>query len=291
MGPHVYLSRETGQPVVTADGQRIGRVLDLSVLLGAPHPVVRRVAVGSGRHLRHLVPWSVVRDLDEQALSLGVDSSALSQYAIQGDPVLEDNELLLCRDVLDTQVVDLPGRRLARVSDVLLVHRSDGQIEVAAVDVGMGSLLRRMGLGRLGALLSPAAVDWEDLHLTSGRGHVVQLGTSTAGMHRLDATGLADLLARLSTDRATDVMRAVGPVRSAGALHESHPVARRRLLHSLRHDEAQRVIDSAPRGVARLLAELRRSPPASRRRLRTAGWRLHRPPGSSLRRRGSGGDR
>jgi Mg/Co/Ni transporter MgtE len=136
-----------------------------------------------------------------------------------------------------------------------------------------------MAPSRFRASVAPVAVDWKDLHLTSSRGHVVQLSTSTTGMHRLDARGLAELLARLSTDKAADVIRTVGPERSAEALNVSHPLLRRQLVQSLGPDEAQEVIAAAPPETARHLAELRRTDqPPRRRLLRTAGWRIHRPP-------------
>lgn len=290
-GRQILLSRETGRPVLTSDGVRLGRVVDMTVRLDEGHPVVHRVGIGAGRHLRYLVPWSVVDTLDEQTLTLNVDLAAVSGYAVGADPALEEHELLLCRDVLDTQVVDLAGQRLSRVSDVVVATRQGGGIEIVAVDVGIGSLLRRMGLGRIGSRLEPVLVDWEDLHLTSSRGHVVQLATSTTGVHRLDSIELAELLARLSTEKATDVIRTVGPARSARALHASHPVLRRRLLHSLAPGEAQHVIDAAVPPTGDTLAEERRSPAAPRRRLRTAGWRVHRPPRVPTPRRTGGAGR
>jgi hypothetical protein len=279
MRPRVFLSREMGQPVVTADGERVGRLVDLTVRLDSPHPVVHRIAVGSGRRIRHLLPWRAVAAFGEREVRLGEDARALTAYAVGPDLPLEHDELLLARDVIDTQVVDLAGLRLSRVADVLVVHRPDGRVEVAAVDVGAGSLLRRLGLGLLARGRAAVAVDWEDLHLTSSRGHVVQLSTSSTGMRRLDARGLAELLARLGTGDATDVVRALGPDRSSPALRASHPVHRSRLLRALEPDDAQRLIAASPPAAAEHFTALRHPSAAPRRRLlRTAGWRVHRPP-------------
>jgi len=66
-------------------------------------------------------------------------------------------------------------------------------LEVAAVDVGAGSLLRRLGLRRLGDRIKPFIVDWTELHLTSHRGHTVQLATAPTAIHRLDASELPHL--------------------------------------------------------------------------------------------------
>ena len=274
----MLLSRQTGRLVLTSDGARAGRLVDLSVLLGAAHPVVHRVGIGSRRRVDYLVPWSLVGGVDGDTLRLSTDRAGLARYAVDDQPALEEHELLMCRDVLDPQVVDLAGRRLSRVSDVVVARGPDGRVEVVAVDVGVGSLLRRMGLGRLADHLEPVVVDWRDLHLTSNRGHVVQLATSSTGLHRLTPEELAEVLARLSTTDATDVIRTVGPARSARALRASHPVLRRRLLHSLPPEEAQHVIEAASGSNGDSLLQAHRSPTAPRRRLRTAGWRVHRPP-------------
>ena len=275
--PPMFLSRLLGRPVRSSDGIRVGRVVDMTVLYDIPHPNVHRLGVGRGRRIRYLLPWRLVQTYSDEELSLPVDRMRLSAYATAPDPNLEDRELLLAWDVLDTQVVDLVGRRLSRVSDVFLVPGSYGELEVAAVDVGAGSLLRRMGFRRLGDRFRPVAVDWAALHLTSRRGHLVQLATADTALHRLDASELAELLPRLSADRAVDVVRSTHPAHSAAALHASHPETRRRLLHLLTPQELQRLVDAASPTLARLLTELHATPTPSRRYLRTSGWRVRRP--------------
>jgi hypothetical protein len=145
-----------------------------------------------------------VRTYDDEQARLAIDRVGLSAYTFLPAPTQEDRELLLVRDVLDTQVVDLAGRRLSMVSDVLKVAGSHGLLDVAAVDVGAGSLPRRMGFRRLGDRLDPVVVDWAEVHPS---GHLVQHATAATAMHWLDASELAHLLARLSTDMAVDVIR------------------------------------------------------------------------------------
>ena len=82
------------------------------------------------------------------------------------DVELPEGELRLVRDVLDTQIIDVAGKRLARVSEVLLT-RIDATLRVAAVEVGAAGVWRRLGVQRLAEGRSEQAVDWRDLHLTS----------------------------------------------------------------------------------------------------------------------------
>ena len=279
---HVHLSRVKGVPVVSADRHHVGHVVDVSATLPAETPIVHRLAIGSGRRPRHVVPWSLVDTRDDLGIRLAADMVSLEQHEVDrgsglGDIVLGAEELLLGRDVLDSQVVDLMGRRLSRVSDVLLAD-DGGALMVVAVDLGLGALLRRVGLARLGDRMEPVLVAWKDLHLASARGHTVQLATATDGMRRLDSDALADVLTRLATERATDVLRSVGPTRSAMALDASHDVHQRRLVRALSPEEAHDVIEAAPAPLTRSLEEARDEAARQNRRFRrTSGWRVHRP--------------
>jgi hypothetical protein len=276
-GP-VLLSRQVGRRVTAPDGRTLGRLADLSVSLGAEHPTVRRLLVRQGRTSGRLVrAGDVELEADRLVVRPGVDVAG--PVVDPRRPPLEPGELLLARDVMDTQVVDLAGHHLSRVSDVLMRHGGAG-LEVDGVDLGAAGLLRRLGLGRL-AGTSVRALDWRHLHLTSTRGHAVQLSTDAAGFRTLDAHGLAELLTRLSPSRAADVIGAVEPERAAAALHHSHPRAGRRLVRALTSDEQARLVARAAEEHARTIARLARptSPVRHRRFLRTAGWRLHRPPG------------
>ena len=281
--PGTLLSHELGRRVTTYGGSALGRVVDMTVSLGPDRPPVRRLLVQAGRSSGYLVPArDVERVADRQSpwvVRAGVDVAALR--ADPRRPPLEADEVLLARDVMDTQVVDLLGHHLSRVSDVLLDHGTerDGHLEVVAVDLGTAGLLRRLGLGAL-AGTSVVALGWQHLHLTSTRGHAVQLTTDQAGFRRLDPHGLAELLTRLSTPRARDVIRAVDPAHAAAAIHHSHPHAGRRLLHALSSEERARLVAHAADEHARTITRLGHptSPAHHRRFRRTAGWRLHRPP-------------
>lgn len=275
----VLLSELLGREVVTDAGTRLGRLRDLTVTVGPDHPTVSGLVVGE-RGSRYFLPWQAVSGpADGGPLRLNGGIAPTTPLTPESDLLLDVHELLLARDVVDTQVVDLQDYRLSRVSDLYLAWQQDGTLEVVAADVGLGAVLRRMSLGWLGRPLEPVLVDWQDLHLTSRRGHELQLGTSTASFHRLDSHGLAQLLTRVSTGHATELIQALPPRHAAAALHHSHPATGRRLIRALRRDDASRLIAAAhPVHTARL-AELHAQPAPARhsRLLRTAGWRTYRP--------------
>jgi sporulation protein YlmC with PRC-barrel domain len=277
----VLLSELVGREVVTEAGRPLGRLRDLTVALGTDHPTVRDLVVADREGLRLLSVRDGVEITDGRTLR--VHGSQAPEPRHGPELPLEPHQLMLARDVVDTQVVDLQDYRLSRVSDLYLACQPDGAMEVAAADVGLGAVLRRMGLGWLGSRLRPVVVDWDDLHLTSRRGHEIQLGTSTAAFRSLDSDGLAELLTRLSTGHATELIQAVPPRHAAAALHRSHPATGRRLVRALRREDASRLIAAAHPAHAARLAELhaQRATAAPRRLLRTSGWRRYRPPPAS----------
>jgi len=278
----IQLSRWLNVPVLWGESHELGRLVDVTAVLSGATPALHRLMIGGRGKPDYLVPWSRVEFWDASRIRLTPEEGGLEKYRFDGRTgvggiVPSDEELLLRRDVLDSQVVDLSNRRLARVSEVLM-EGAGGALSVKAVDLGLGALLSRLGLNWLGRQMRPTLVAWGDLHLASGRGHSVQLATEPDKLRRLDSVALAHLVARLPTTPAVDVLRAVGTSRSIDALDMSHDVHRRRILRAMSTDDANRVVEDAPADLARSLVTLREGRGTSGRRLlRTAGWRLHRP--------------
>jgi CBS domain-containing protein len=217
----------------------VGHLLDVTVELGTDRPAIRRLAVGRRRRTVAYVDAAAVSSLEQDSVQLSLPALPTTE------PVLHEREALLGRDVLDTQVIDVAGKRLARVSDVVLT-RSGNDVLVTAVEVGPAGVLRRLGLRRLAERSASRAILWEDLHLTSSRGHELQLTGTSAGVHRLGQSELASVVALLPTTQASEILAAVSPDAAAGALSGSHPRVSARLLHAVPHLTASAVLSRMP---------------------------------------------
>ncbi len=232
----MLLSRVTGQQVYTPDGRTVGRLTDLTVRLDSTQ-TVERLVIRLPDHRAALLPWAAVDHFTGERVVVGTRPVAVDTANLP----LESDELLLKRDVLDTQIVDVSGQRLARVADVVLRRTPGGRLELLGVEVGFGGVLRRLGLRRLPA--GEDIVAWSDLHLTSERGHAVQLSTPRAAVHRLDARGLAALISRVDVSTAKEILAVHDPQVAAEAVRVMPPelaarIRRRSALHGrhfLRH--------------------------------------------------------
>lgn len=233
----LLLTDHLGQDVLDARGRRIGRVQDLEASLSEPFPLVTGLVVGLGRRRTRRVDWSTVDTFERSEVTVSERAADVRSPDSRG--------LLLARDVLDHQVVDVAGKRVARVGDVELV-REDSRLRIVAVDVGLASVARRLGLRRLARRVHVQAIAWEDVHLASGRGHSLQLTSPASAVHRLEAPDLMHLVGRLPVEKGAQVLTAVAPARAALALGASQPALAARLLSELSEAEAGEMLAQMP---------------------------------------------
>lgn len=273
----LVFSRILGVQVRDGGGRELGRVVDVTMVLGHPDSaaLVDRVLVRTARGRHLMFDWATV----EHVASEGIRVSAGGIPVMSVASCLRIDELLLHRDVLDTQIVDVIGRRVARVADILLARRRDRRLEVVAVEVGTGAVLRRLGIPPWLVRSRADTVAWGDLHLTSARGHQVQLATPRSAVHLLDARQLAMLVSRLDTDSAAEVLTARGPGVAADVVQISDPVVGDHLLRAMTAADAADVVAAMPPAHASRWRRLLSRPRLAHGRplLRSHVWPRRRP--------------
>ncbi|AQT82458.1 magnesium transporter [Mycolicibacterium litorale] len=242
----LLLSRVTGLDVLRPDGRVIGRLADLTADLGdqSGPQLVQRLLVRRRRAEPLLTPWHRVVGFGPTQVVLA-DAAGESAEAA-GVQALRRHEILLGRDVLDTQVVDVVGQRLARVADVVLARTPSGRVELVGVEVGFGGVLQRLKLGSLARRTGQDIIAWSDLHLTSERGHAVQLATPRAAVHHLDPRALAALVSQVDTESATEILATKVPGEAAEVVQATHPAVGERVLRAMPSTAAARILAAMP---------------------------------------------
>lgn len=244
----LLLSRVTGVDVLGPDGRVIGRLADLTADLGEQSgtQLVQRLLVRRRRAAPLLVPWDRIAGFGPGQVVLEDALEDAAGTAATGMPALGEHEILLGRDVLDTQVVDVVGQRLARVADVVLARTPAGRFELIGVEVGFGGVLRRLKLGSLAGRTGQDVIAWSDLHLTSERGHAVQLATPRAAVHHLDPRSLAALVSQVDTESATEILATKVPIEAAEVVQATHPAVGERVLRAMPSTAAARIVAAMP---------------------------------------------
>jgi sporulation protein YlmC with PRC-barrel domain len=187
----IFLTDLIGGPVAGEDGSVVGTLEDLGVAMDGPYP--RAVAVRLADPGEGPAPWRHLAGPGPPIVA-GPPEDARSPRPT--------HVLWLKRDVMDEQVVDLAGKRVARVGDVEL--RADGaELRVEGVDVGVGAVLRRLGLAGVAGHIGGHVLPWEGIHLVDGPGHRLLMDSPSPPIAALAHEDLADVVTKLPRPHAT----------------------------------------------------------------------------------------
>jgi magnesium transporter len=179
--------------------------------------------------------------------------------------------LLLERDLLDQQVIDVDGRKVVRVNDVDLHQELVADrvvLKIGSVDVGARGAIRRLLKGvvpnvALNALLRripPREIPWEFVDLIeTDPARRVKLKISHKRLARLHPADIADIVEELAPDEREAVFETLDEGVAAEALEEVEPKLQASIVESLDSDRAADIVEEMdPDAAADLLNDLPR---------------------------------
>ena len=235
----VSLAGLIGRPVLNGDGEPVGRVADVIVHwdTGEPYPPLAGVLTRIGAR-RTFIPAEAITTVGQRAVTLATALLDLRDFQAR------EGETTLARDVLDHQLVDIDGARVVRAADLYLATIA-GVVRLVGVDVGFGSLLRRLGPAHWRTRPTPdAVIDWASVHSFgpgTGRGGV-QLTHHRGELNTLRPAELADLLEDLGRRERHELLDLVEPEAAADALEEMDAQQLHQLLSEADTDEAAALV-------------------------------------------------
>ena len=196
-----------GTAVVGADGKAFGRVREFAVapLTDATRveALVVRLAKAARGDSPTLVAISSLKVGVAGQLRLVADAQVWEMRAT-------DDYLLLERDLLDQQIIDVNGHKVVRVNDVDLVWEKDGDkalvLRIAEVEVGLRGAARRLLKGlpegavqRIACSLRPAVIPWDFVDLIDrDPARRVRLKIEQERLAKMHPSDLADILEELA---------------------------------------------------------------------------------------------
>jgi len=252
-----YLSGVTGRPVRDGQGEPIGKVDDLIVAVGDRYPPVTGLVILAARR-RIFLPWTAVESLDGGGLLLHTRTLDIGVFHQR------PNEILLRKDLLDRQIVDIDGRRVVRVNDLRLDEVA-GSLRLVAVDVGAAGLMRRLGFEgpfrtlarRAGRAMPERYIDWEDVDPVESSIASVKLRVPHKGLASLHPADLADILDQLAPPDRAGVLASLADEAVADAMEEMEPEAQVEVMEDLHPARAADILEEmSPDDAADLVAEL-----------------------------------
>jgi magnesium transporter len=242
---------------------------------GAVRGRVREIAVTPQEHPTRVSYLMVRTSAGERVLPAEAVNSCAPSVRASTDaasweqPSPSDGVLLLKRDLLDQQIIDVHGRKVVRVNDVEFDAIPDGShlvLNVTAVDVGARGAIRRLAKGvvpsfTLRALLDripPRVIPWQFVDLLeTDPARRVKLKIAYEGLSKLHPADIADIVEDLPPAEREAVFETIDEEVAAEALEEIDPKVRVSIVESLDSNRAADIVEEMdPDAAADLLEDL-----------------------------------
>jgi magnesium transporter len=196
------------------------------------------------------------------------------QLLESADPVaMPDDEtyLMLERDLLDQQIIDVHGHKVVRVNDVDLVwgaaHQGseDLSLSISEVEIGLRGAARRLLKGlpsgtvnRITSRLSPSVIPWDFVDLIDrDPSRRVKLKIEQDRLSQMHPSDIADILEDLAPAERQALFISLNEEVAAEALEEVNPKMQQSLIESLDSEQIAGIVEEMdPGAAADLLAEL-----------------------------------
>ena len=252
-----------GTSILDATGRSCGRVQELAVDVAQDASHVSALIV-RGRGGRASIP---VHGLDLPRRAGGPLRTTVTPQAVNG----LDDALLLERDLLDQQIIDVDGRKVVRVNDVNLAWElaSDGShaagLRIEEVEVGVRGAARRLlhGLPQGAVLgiserLSGNTIPWSCVDLIErDPGRRVRLKIGQERLAKLHPSDIAEILEELAPAEREAVFTSLPEETAAETLEEIDPRLQKELLQGMDSEKAADILEEMdPGAAADVLAEL-----------------------------------
>lgn len=274
--PHqmTSVSALLGMPVSDPTGRTVGHVRELAVSPTVDAKYVQGFLlkiVDSERGSR--MSLVAVGDVEPNTNRLQMRSCATAVALTE-----DDSYLLLDRDVLDQQIIDVYGHKVVRVNDVELVWEqvteTNGQesekelrpaLRIAEVEVGMRGAMRRLLKGlppatveRITSRFRTSVIPWDFVDLIDrDPARRVRLKIEQDRLAKMHPSDLADILKELAPAERQALFTSLDEGVAAEALEEVEPRMQKALTESLDSERIAGIVEEMdPAAAADFLNEL-----------------------------------
>src|SRR5438874_8181439 len=202
--PILHLSSVVGSPLRDSDGEQLGKVEDLIVRLGGVgYPPIMGVLVNVAARTSFLGV--------DRVSQIGPDGVVMRKAKLDLRRFeRRPEEVLLKRDLLDRQLINVEGARLVRANEIELALVA-GSWRVVGVDTGPRGGLRRLLPKGLGAHIATGEfLDWARVEPFVGHVPTVRLRIPHPKLAKLHPAQIADLVEAASRREGEEIIQAVG---------------------------------------------------------------------------------
>ncbi len=240
----IYLSSVIGRSVINSNGDRIGTLRDLIMIPGEVFPEVSHIVIKARSGLKSL-PWSEVTLFTHVVISTGsVNPHGLIAYQPQ------EGDILVKRDLLDKQIVDVDGAKVVRVNDIKL-GRLNHQLCIFSVDIGFRGLLRRLGYEHFGERFARAVrhdiphaeISWSYVQPLEANSSRLALNIAREQMNEMHPADLADIIENIPVQSIRTVLDSIDAETTGETLYELEADMRNLVINQLDNEQITDILE------------------------------------------------
>src|SRR6266852_8034142 len=246
----LYLSQVLSRPILDLEGERVATLKDVIVRLGEDeHPPVSGFVARYRRRDFFLPRWRISH-FGEEGVRLNSDILDLRPF------MRREGEVLLARDVLDKQLIDVDGKRVVRVNDVQIIEAAN-EWRVTGADVSLSGLWRRLAPAFLRSGRPVEVIDWADVGYLATDAATVQLKSSRGKLTRLHPVEIARLAEAFSYQQGAEIVEALDDETAAETLEEMRDERQAQILSDMDEERAADILEwMSPDEAADVLGDL-----------------------------------
>ncbi|WP_028263557.1 magnesium transporter MgtE N-terminal domain-containing protein [Atopobium fossor] len=258
----IYLSQLLGNPVLDADGNKIGVVNDLGIATGEVFPRVTSLAFQGPGKTPFMISWrKYVESFNEDEVHLTVPSTDIRFSYLQPE------EVLIARDLLNKQIVDTRGMKVVRVNDLKLSDTSSSQLRLLGAEVGARGLLRSLSptiekivvriMRNFGKDIPERVIAWNYMDLLDRNLSNVKLSVTHKTLDELHPADIADIIEQLDPRLRGQVFAQLDDAQAAEAMAELDDDQAAEIVGDMAELDASRMLSEMdPDDAAELVSEL-----------------------------------
>lgn len=234
----MYCSRVLNTKIRDSSDVLVGRLKDIGIVPSSgQYPALRYLLIEPTRKLvtPSAISFEYVANLSSDEITL------TSIWKNIPEATLPEGVVLLNRDILDEQIVDVEGARVMRVND-LRIGSFENVLSVLGLDVSFRAILRRLGLSRFDFLnlFKVNLIDWRKAQLVKG---VLKLDTISKDLTKLHPADLANIIEDLNVKHGSSLVGSLESVRAAHVIEEMDPEVQKTIIKYLGPERAAAIVD------------------------------------------------
>lgn len=224
----VYVSQLLGKSIYYQD-KPFGTIIDMAIFANRPQAPISKFEIKRGKKKLTVSPQAIA--YNGKQFILKTSQIPLLPY--------DHNDFYLAEDLLDKQVIDVDGKRLVRVNDIML--EGDNELHVAGIDIGFPGILRRLGVDFFQKYTS--IIPWQYIEAFDYQTGNVQIKLAQHRLNALHPSEIADILEDAGAKERLGIVAALDAKKAARAIEETNDETQISILEELPVNRFKEVIN------------------------------------------------